>query len=214
MKFRYGLILLLAALPALCQQRDFLTADEIDQVRLVQEPNERLKLYLHFARQRLDLLQQLFAKDKPGRSAMIHDLLEDYTKIIDAIDTVSDDALKRKLTIDEGSAAVAKTEKEMLEVLEKLGEGRPKDYSRYEFALKQAIDTTTDSLDLAKQDLASRAREVVTKEAAEKKEREAVMQPKDLEEKKAAEKKAAAVEGKQRKAPTLRRKGEVPEEKK
>ena len=214
MKLRYGLILLLASLPALCQQRDFLTADEIDQVRLVQEPNERLKLYLHFARQRLDLLQQLFAKDKPGRSAMIHDLLEDYTKIIDAVDTVSDDALKRKIAIDEGSAAVANAEKEMLDVLEKLGEGRPKDYSRYEFALKQAIDTTTDSLDLAKQDLASRAKEVVTKEAAEKKERESVMQPKDLEEKKAEEKKAAAAQSKQRKPPTLRRKGEVPEEKK
>jgi hypothetical protein len=159
-------------------------------------------------------VQQLFSKDKPGRSAMIHDLLEDYTKIIDAIDTVSDDALKRKIAMDEGTAAVAKTEKEMLDVLEKLGEGRPKDYSRYEFALKQAIDTTTDSLDLAKQDLASRAKEVVTKEAVEKKERESVMQPKDLEEKKAEEKKAAAAESKQRKPPTLRRKGEVPEEKK
>jgi hypothetical protein len=208
-------LMLLAALPATGQKRDFLTADEIDQVRLAQEPNERLKLYLHFARQRLDQVQQLFATEKPGRSAMIHSLLEDYTKIIDAIDTVSDDALKRKLAIDEGTAAVAKEEKEMLDVLEKLSERRPKDYSRYEFVLKQAVETTADSLEQAKTDLAARAKDVLVREAEEKKEREAVMQPKDLEEKRAEEKKAAAAESKQRKPPTLRRKGEAaPGEKK
>ena len=211
---RWAVWCVLSALPAMAQQRDFLTADEVDQVRLAQEPNERLKLYLHFAQQRLDLLQQMFAKEKPGRSAMIHDLLEDYTKIIDAIDTVADDALKRKLAIDEGVGAVAKAEKEMLEALEKLAEARPKDYSRYEFALKQAIDTTADSLELSKQDVAERAKEVVTKAVEEKKEREAVMQPKDLEEKRAEEKKAAAAEAKQKKAPTLRRKGETTPEKK
>jgi len=205
----YTILLGLAlAMPMAAQQRDFLTADEIDQVRLAQEPNERLKLYVHFARQRIDLLQQLFASTKPGRSALIHDLLDDYTKIIDAIDTVTDDALKRKIAIDVGVAAVAQAEKEMLPVLQKVEESAPKDLSRYQLSLKQAIETTADSLELAQEDLAARSTNVQTKAAQDKKQIESMMQPKDLEERKAEEKKAAADQKKQRKAPTLLKKGE------
>jgi hypothetical protein len=205
--------LLALAAPVAGERRDFLTADEIDQVRLAQEPNLRLNLYAQFARQRVELVRQLVAKEKAGRSAMIHETLDDYTRIIEAIDTVADDALRRKLEINEGMAAVAKVEKEMLEVLEKIAESKPKDLARYEFALKQAIETTQDSLELTEQDLEERARTVIDRDAEERKEREALMQPKDLEEKRAAEKKAAETEAK-RKAPTLRRKGEVPAVKK
>src|SRR6185369_444673 len=160
------------ALP-LTAARDFLTTDEADQVRLAQLPNERLQLYVHFAQQRLDMLKQLFASKKPGRLALIHDTLEDYSKIIEAIDTVTDDALKRKVAVDEGVAAVAKAEKEMLPVLKKFEESRPPDFSRYEFSLKLAIETTADSLELSEADLTARSTEVQTKAKREKEEIEA-----------------------------------------
>ena len=204
----YAIFLGLALALPLAAERDFLTADEADQIRVAQEPNERLKLYVHFAQQRLDLLKQMFASKKPGRSALIHDTLEDYSKIIEAIDTVTDDALKRKAPVDEGVAAVAQAEKVMLPVLKKFEESRPADFSRYEFSLKLAIETTADSLELSEEDLAARATQVQTKAQREKEEIESIMQPKDLEEKKAEEKKAAADQKKQRKPPTLRRKGE------
>lgn len=202
------LTLLLLAAFAPAQERDFLTADEADQIRETQEPNLRLRLYVKFAQQRIALLQQLLGKEKAGRSALIHDTLEDYARVIEAIDTVADDALKRKVSIAEGIKAVAEAEQQMLDALKKLDEKPGKDYSRYEFVMKQAIETTADSAELSAQDLSQRATEVAAKEKKEKDEREAIMSPEDKEQKKVAEQKTG--DQTQRKKPTLRRKGELP----
>lgn len=203
--------LLAASLSLSAFQRDFLTADEVDQVREVQDPNLRLQLYLTFAKQRIGLIRNLLSKEKAGRSAAIHDTIEEYTKVIEAIDTVSDDALKRGKPITDGAAAVAKQEKEFLEALEQIRESGPKDLSRFQFALDTAIDTTRDSMEIAQADLGDRTRGVQAKQAREKKELEDMMQPKDREQKRVEEKKEAATK---KKAPTLRRKGEVASERK
>src|SRR5436190_18989253 len=88
-----------AASLLLAQDREFLTPNEVDQIREAQEPNQRLLLYVQFARQRMDLLDQYLAKEKAGRSIFIHTTLEDYNKIIEAIDSVSDDALRHNLPL-------------------------------------------------------------------------------------------------------------------
>lgn len=189
-------------------QRDFLTSDETDQVREAQDPNDRVQLYIHFAKQRIDQVEQLLSKERAGRSALIHDLLEDYGNIIDAIDTVTDDALRRKLNVAIGVTAVQAGEKELLQSLKKIEGIHAKDEERYEFALKQDIDSTNDSLELAGEDLAHRSTEVVQKEEKERKEREAMMQPKDREAAETADKKTADSDAKKKKAPTLLKKGE------
>jgi len=198
---------LLMAAP-LCAQRDFLTADEVDQVKEAQDPLERLKLYARFAKQRVDMVQSLSAKEKAGRSLLIHDALEDYSKILDAIDDVTDDALLRKLEVKPGLQAVVGAEKQALPVLQKLQDSQPKDLSRYDFALKQAIETTQDSLESSQADLGQRAHDVEAKEQREKKELEQLNTPADQQAKKEADQKSGGDQQKKRKAPTLKRPGE------
>ena len=192
-------------------QKDFLTEDEIERVRIAQEPNERLKLYTLFARQRVDQLGQLFSKEKAGRSVLIHDLLDQYAKIIEAMDIVVDDALRRGLLVLEGLQAAMGAERAMLKKLEAFAELEAKDLSRYEFALTTAIETTRDSITSSEEDLADRTKRVADQSKQEKVEREKLMTVAEKEEKAAAEKK---LEGdptlKGRKPPTLRKKGEVP----
>lgn len=206
---RVAFLLLSAVVAGHAQQRDFLTADEASQIRLAQDPNERFKVYLTFARQRLDLLQQALAKEKAGRSALIHELIEDYTRIIEAIDNVAENALRKKQPIDVGMKEVSTLEKEFLAALEKVRDSEPSDLQRYALVLEDAILTTKDSIEMSGGDLAARQSEVEAEAKKEKEALEAMMQPKDLEAKRAAEKKAQQAEAGKRKAPTLRRKGEV-----
>lgn len=192
---------------SLGQSRDFLTTFEVEQIRDVQEPNDRIRLYTRFAKLRLDMLAQTIEKQKPGRSAFIHDTLEDYTHIIEAIDTVADDALRRKLPIDKGMDAVVVAEKEFLERLKKIEPMQPPDISRYQFALNQAIDTTNDSLELSQEDSSKRQTEVRAADAREKKEREAGMSTKEVKDRK---QQADQEQQQQKKVPSLYKPGEKP----
>jgi hypothetical protein len=203
----------LLAAPIMAQvHRDFLTTAEVEQIREAQEPNERVTLYASFAKDRVEMVKSLLAKSKPGRATLIHDALDDYSKILDAIDDVADDALSRHVDVQKGLAAVASVEKEALPVLQKAQDSHPKDIDRYDFVLKTAIETTSDSLEAATGDLGKRAKDVEAREAKEKSEIEAAMTPSERENKQAADKKAAektaADQEKKRKAPTLMRPGE------
>ena len=203
------LFLFFLAITLAAQDKDFLTGDEVDQVRLVQERNERLQLYMLFAKQRVDQVESLLKRDKAGRSILIHDLLGQYTKIIEAADTVTDDALKRKVDVALGVKALAGAEKDLLARLEKVRDAKPKDMGRYELVLETAIETTKDSFELAQEDLAGRGQSVIDRDAKEKKERDALLSTKEQSEKKVGEQKETEEKGK-RKAPTLRKKGEAP----
>jgi len=203
-------IFLICATCGLAQERDFLTADEVDQIRDVQEPNARLKLYVEFARERLALLQQFLSKEKPGRSALIHDTLEEYTHIIEAIDTVADDALVHKVQLDVGMKEVATAEQEMLATLQKVEDSAPKDLARYEFVLKNAIDTTSDSKELSEEDLHARTSDLVAQEKKDKQDRKALATDEDKKAKKSPEDKPGVIKASGRKPPTLYKPGEKP----
>ena len=205
---------LLLVAPLAAQQRDFLTSDETDQIKEAQEPNARVALYARFAKERIDMVKSLLAKDKAGRSVLIHDALDDYARILDAIDDVTDQALSRKVDMKPGLKLVESTTEEALPILQKFQDSHPKDLDRYEFVLRTAIETATDSLQAAQEDLGKRTHDVEARAQKQKKAVEETMSPpereaKEADDKKTAEKAAAdADKPPARKPPTLLRPGE------
>ncbi len=208
--------LILALLACLClpaaAQRDYLTPDEIEQLRLVQEPGPRLQLYMRFARQRVDMLEQLFAKRQTGRSGLIHDTLEQVTQIIEAIDMNIDDAIRRQKALESLDALVS-GQKELLAKLETLAQKEEPDRARYEFALDTALETLRDSIEMNEQDLEDRTLSVQNKEKALRQQRDELLAPDRKEE---LEKERKRVEAEKegvapgKKKPTLLKPGERP----
>lgn len=191
--------------------RDFLTPNEVEQVRLAQEPDDRIALYIHFAKNRMDLVQHYLEKDKTGRSIFIHNALEDYGKIIEAIDSVTDDALRRGRPVEKGMLALVNAEKDFLDQLNKVEESNPRDLDRYKFVLTEAIDATRDSREISLEDSKKRSVDLTAQDAKEKKDREAMMPTKEVaSRKKAADKEKEANETEKKKIPSLYKPGEKP----
>jgi hypothetical protein len=202
------LLCFLALAAPLAAQTDFLTTTEVERIRDAQEPNLRVEVYASFAKERIDLIKSLIAKDKPGRSLLIHDTLDAYAHILDAMDDVIDDALERKIDVNKGVNALERVETASLTELKRLQDSHPRDLDRYEFVLTQAIDTTKDSLDAAREDLGERMNKILAHKEQQDQERKAEMAPADGSKPAVGNKPAS--QDTDRKAPTLLRPGERP----
>lgn len=98
------IVLLLTTTLAFARKRDPLTDAEADQLRqLAMEPQKRLQLYIKFSQARLDSIDQARSdpKQAQGRGKTIHDLLEDFTSLIDEINDNLDQYEGRALDKDQ-----------------------------------------------------------------------------------------------------------------
>lgn len=80
--------LLSSAVASAGRRRDPLTPAEAEQLRAVaDQPYKRLNLYVKFTKARLDSIDRLRSdpKSAEGRGHKIHDLLEDFTALLDEI---------------------------------------------------------------------------------------------------------------------------------
>ncbi|HVO79146.1 MAG TPA: hypothetical protein VMT28_00365 [Terriglobales bacterium] len=133
------------------RRRDPLNPTEVDQLRdTAQEPDERLKLYVKFARARLDLLEKARTDPKvAGRGLQVHDALQDfldvYDELDDNVDTYADrkDDIRKtlKLIIDADTEFQAK-----LRALKDSATASKQEAAQYEFLLADALDTLDSSV--------------------------------------------------------------------
>jgi len=140
-------------------RRDPLTEAETDQLREhAQEPVIRLRLYIKFAGARMIDIEEVpaNAKSDPNRGQKIHDLLEDFSNLIDEIDDNIDN-------YSEHSSDIRKPLKELIDAesdwsfrLRTLKDASAKDPQvakqarDYSFALDAALDSVNDSADSAR----------------------------------------------------------------
>lgn len=146
-----GIILSQLIPVALTQRRhDPLAPLEIDQLReSAQEPVERLKLYVKFARVRLTSLLQV--RDDPkvtDRQQQIHDHLQDFLDVYDELNDNVDTFSDRKADLRKALKSVIEADTEFQAKLRAFKDaGDPKDAAagQYEFLLTNIIDTLDSS---------------------------------------------------------------------
>jgi hypothetical protein len=162
------LVVLLVLLTAVAsaRKRDPLTEAEEDQIRnAAQEPYKRLKLYIKFTQARLDAIDQLRSdpKQADGRGRKIHDLLEDFTALMDEINNNLDTYEGRPMTKDDRKdfhkglkevVTACDTWDAKLKALKSAMETDPqttKESQDYKFVFQDAEDSLKSSADMARE---------------------------------------------------------------
>lgn len=149
----FVLVLLFTGYTAIAQRsRDPFTQAEIDQIRDVSwEPQQRLALYVKFARERLVAMEQMRNDPKAkNRAQQTHDKLDDFVAIYDELNDNIDTYIDRKndirkplkLIIDADSEFQAK-----LLALKNAADVPPEEEKQYEFVLGNALETLNESAD-------------------------------------------------------------------
>ncbi len=140
------------------QKRDPLTQYESDQIaELAQEPDKRLKLILKFTQARVATIDQLEgdARMAAGRGKQVHDLLEDFTSLIDELDDNIDDYVDKKSDIRKALKEIIEGDTSFQLKLRTLKEQKAssKEFAEYNFVLQNATEAVNSSLDNARQAL-------------------------------------------------------------
>jgi hypothetical protein len=181
MRLRHPILALLvfSAIPLAAQLggREPLDETEINKLRdVAQEPDKRLKLMVEFAHARLAAIDQLRGEARlaADRGPKVHDLLEDFTKLVDEMGDNIDDYAARKADLRKALKTVIEGDTEFqlkLRTLKEQGAGAGakagSETGDYTFALQNAIEAVNLSLDDARKLL--QEQEITFKEEKKKK---------------------------------------------
>jgi hypothetical protein len=132
------------------RRRDPLNQLEIDQLRdTAQEPDLRLKLYIKFARARLDAIEQARSDPKvTDRAQQTHDRLQDFLDVYDELNDNVDTFADRRSDLRKALKSVIDADTEFqakLRALKTSATAIPVETQKYDFLLNSALDTVDSS---------------------------------------------------------------------
>jgi hypothetical protein len=155
------LVVLLLSMAASARKRDPLTEAETDELRQsALEPYKRIKLLISFTEARLAAIDQVRVDPKIGneRGTRIHDLLEDFSSIMDEINDNLDQYEGRPLNKDDAKL-YHKGLKELIEAderfdlkLKAIRSAMKKLLPDFRFVLQDAEDSLKASSEAARED--------------------------------------------------------------
>jgi hypothetical protein len=133
------------------QRHDPLNPLEQDQLRdAAQEPSERIKLYIQFARARLSSLEQMRADPKiTDRAQQTHDRLQDFLDVYDELNDNIDTFVERKSDLRKPLKAVIEADTEFqarLRALKSSADADKNESKQYDFLLSNVVDTIDDGV--------------------------------------------------------------------
>ena len=131
------------------QQKDYLTALEADKIRDAETTNDRVKLFLEFADDRLKKFQYELEHPSPNKhEEMLNALLNAYAGCVDDAADLIQLGMHKQENIRKGIDLMAARTKEFLATLEKLSSGGP-ELEIYKDNLDDAIEGTRDAMNEA-----------------------------------------------------------------
>ena len=148
-----AIAVLLFVITATAQKHpDPLNQLEIDKLRdTAQDPLERLKLYVEFARARLQALDQARSNPKvTDRGVETHDRLQDFLDIFDELNDNVDTFADRKEDLRKALKVVIEGDSEFQSKLRALKDAAgvsPAELKSYGFLLTNAIETVDSSIE-------------------------------------------------------------------
>jgi hypothetical protein len=137
------------ALAKSSQQKDYLSALEADKIRDAETTNDRVKLFLTFADDRLKKFQYELDHPSPSKHEdMLNALLNAYVGCVDDAADLIQLGIHKQENIRKGIDLMAARTKEFLAILEKLSSGGP-ELEIYKDNLDDAIEGTRDAMNEA-----------------------------------------------------------------
>ena len=153
---RVVLAVLLLSTAGAQRRADPLNPLETDQLRdAAQEPSERLKLYIEFARTRLASLEQMRADPKvTDRARQTHDRLQNFLDLYDEMNDNIDTFVERKADLRKPLKAVIEADTEFQAKLRALKssldanlDANKDEAKQYDFLLASVLETVDSSLE-------------------------------------------------------------------
>jgi hypothetical protein len=127
-------------------EKDYLSAVEADKIRDAETPNEKIKLFMQFADDRLKKFQyELEHPSQTNHTQMLNYLMNAYVGCVDDASDLMQEGVQKQLNVRAGIDLIAGKTKEFLEILKKI-QSAGKEIEVYKENIEDAIEGTQDAI--------------------------------------------------------------------